>query len=235
MKLSSLQPAVISAHTESAQRFLASAYDSVNHVFETLDTVRGIRKSLKGTVKGRTPANEEDLLRAAIVFTGAGLDAALKQLVLDSLPVLLAQDRPLAHEKFEEFLKKKLERDGSVDATTLVRYLSSEKPRQKMIDDYVYFLTGSSLQSVQEVRRVVSALGFGEKELHREIGGLKDLFIARNQVSHELDLQRPETQGDRSRRTRTISGTQSLCHTGLKVGQMIINDTAELLNALEAH
>ena len=235
MKLTSLQPAVLSQHTETSQRFLASAYDSVDHVFETLETVRAIRKSVKGTVKGRTPANEEDLLRAAIVFTGAGLDAALKQLVLDSLPVLLAHVRPLAHEKFEEFLKKKIERDGGVDVTVLVRYISSDDPRQRMINDYVDSLTGSSLQSVGEVRRVVSALGFDDKELHKEIGELKDLFIARNQVSHELDLQRLETQGDRSRRTRTISGTQDLCHTGLEVGQMIINDTAKLLNGLPNH
>jgi hypothetical protein len=39
-------------------------------------------------------SNEEDLLRAAIVFTGAGLDATLKQVIRDALPSLLENDRP---------------------------------------------------------------------------------------------------------------------------------------------
>jgi len=50
---------------------------------------------------------EEDLLRAAIVFTGAGLDATLKQLIRDTLPTLLERNQQ-AHDKFEAFAAGRL-------------------------------------------------------------------------------------------------------------------------------
>jgi hypothetical protein len=49
----------------------------------------------------------EDLLRAAIVFTGAKLDATLKQLIRDALPLLLERSKQ-SHDKFETFAGERL-------------------------------------------------------------------------------------------------------------------------------
>lgn len=106
------------------------------------------------------------------------------------------------------------------------RYERTSEP-----DLSVYALTGSSLQSAEEVDKVAAALGIDDGELRRRITGLRPLFVARNEISHELDLQRPERQGDRARRTRSIGPTKDLCHEGLDVGQLVINAVGGLLVA----
>lgn len=102
MELRGLSPACGKPGTETAQRFLASGYDSVEAVLVTLKTVRELRRNDTGDIRGRLTSPEEDLLRAAVVFTGAGLDATLKQLIRDTLPSLL-EGSPHAHDKFETF------------------------------------------------------------------------------------------------------------------------------------
>jgi hypothetical protein len=91
------------------------------------------------------------------------------------------------------------------------------------VEDYIYHLTGSSLQSAQEVAKTAAALGIDDKDLRKRISELKPLFVARNQISHELDLGAPERQGERARRARAIESTVQLCHEGLEVGQLVIN------------
>lgn len=60
---------------------------------------------------------------------------------------------------------------------------------------------------------------------------LKTLFVARNQISHEVDLRAPERQGERARRARAIRPTVQLCHEGLEVAQLIINAVGNSLAA----
>jgi hypothetical protein len=93
----------------------------------------------------------------------------------------------------------------------IARYLTSADPRARLIEDYIYELTGASLQSAQQVQMVVGALGIDDADLRKRVNGLKALFAARNEVSHEPDLQRPEAPGDRTRRTRAIGHTKELC------------------------
>lgn len=191
-------------------------------VLGNLATVRELRRQETGDIRGRLTSNEEDLLRAAIVFTGAGLDATLKQLIRDTLPTLL-ETSTQAHEKFESFAVGNLGTGETADTRAIARYLTSANPRKLLIEDYIYDLTGSSLQSSEEVGKAAGALGIDEGPLRKRIGELKELFVARNEISHELDLQRPERQGDRARRTRAVGPTKNLCHEGLEVGQLIIN------------
>jgi len=227
VQLGGLSPATGHPGTETAQRFLASAYDSVEAVLETLVTIRELRRTGGGDIRGRLTSNEEDLLRAAIVFTGAGLDATLKQLIRDALPVLLETSEQ-AHEKFETFATERLGAGESAEARVIARYLTSESPRARLIEDYVYFLTGSSLQSTEEVQKVAGALGIEDAPLRKRITDLRKLFVARNEISHELDLQRLERPGDRTRRTRPTGPTKSLCQEGLEVAQLIVNAAGEL-------
>jgi hypothetical protein len=107
VQLDPLSAACLVQEADTAQRFLASAYDAVNAVLDNLDKVRAARRQQGGDIRGRLTASEEDLLRAAIVFTGAGLDATLKQLIRDTLPTLLESNQQ-AHEKFERFTTERL-------------------------------------------------------------------------------------------------------------------------------
>lgn len=228
MTLKGLSPAEFGPGVDTAQRFLAGAYDSVDGLLQTLETLRSIRKEAQGDIRGRMPENEADLLRAAVVFVGAGLDATLKQLIRDALPLLLECNEQ-AHDKFETFAADRLRTGDTVEVKVLARYLTSSDPRGRLIEDYIYELTGSSLQSAEEVQLVAGALGINDRQLRERIKGLEALFKMRNEISHELDLQRPEKQGDRSRRTRGKDPTIKQCHEGLEVGQLIINEVCTLL------
>ena len=197
-------------------------------LLQTLETLRGIRKEAQGDIRGRMPENEADLLRAAVVFAGAGLDATLKQLIRDTLPLLLDCNEQ-AHDKFETFAANRLRTGDTADAKVLARYLTSSDPRGRLIEDYIHELTGSSLQSDKEVQLAAGALGINDGQLRKRIKGLEELFSIRNEISHELDLQRPEKQGDRSRRTRGMGPTIKQCHEGFEVGQLIINEVCTLL------
>lgn len=203
-------------------------------MLDTLGTLRAIRKGSKGDIRGRVPENEADLLRAAVVFTGAGLDATLKQLIRDTLPQLLALSTQ-AHDKFETFAADRLGTGEFVDAKMIARYLTSSDPRGRLIEDYILHLTGSSLQSAEEVQLAAGALGIEDASLRKRIGGLRSLFVIRNEITHELDLLRPEKQGDRSRRTRSMPKIIEQCHEGLEVGQLIINAVCGLLKSESAH
>jgi hypothetical protein len=209
--------------TETAQRFLASGYDSVEAVLETLEGLRVAR----GRVRGRLTSAEEDLLRAAIVFTGATLDATLKQLIRDALPVLLDKSTQ-SHDKFEAFAAQRLGTGEIADTKMIARYLVSDDPRTRLIEDYIYDLTGSSLQSAEEVGKTAGALGIENADLRRRIAGLTTLFTARNEVSHELDLQSPGQPGDRTRRSRPMEPTKAMCQEGLEVAQLIVNAVGAL-------
>jgi hypothetical protein len=228
MPLRGLSPAYGHPATETAQRFLASAYDAVDAVLDNLEKIRELRRQEVGDIRGRLAANEEDLLRAAVVFTGAGLDATLKQVIRDALPQLL-ETSVQAHEKFETFAADRLGTGEIADTKIIARYLTSENPRERLIEDYIYELTGSSLQSAEEVQKVAGALGIDDAVLRRRIGGLRTLFMARNEISHQLDLQQLERPGDRTRRTRAIGPTTALCQEGLEVGQLIVNATGRSL------
>lgn len=228
--MKSLSPARLCASADTSQRFLAGAFDSVGALLDTLDTIRRVRRDERGDIRGRMPENEADLLRAAVVFTGAGLDATLKQLIRDTLPLLLEQNQQ-AQSKFEAFAADQLGIGEIADTKVIARYLTSPNPRARLIEDYIYKLTGSSLQSAEEVQQVAGALGIDDKDLRKKITGLREAFVARNEISHELDLQAPERQGDRSRRTRGMPKTIAMCHEGLEVGQLIINAVCDLLTA----
>ena len=134
MALKGLSPAEFGPGVDTAERFLAGAYDSVDGLLETLETLRGIRKDLQCDIRGRMPENEADLLRAAVVFAGAGLDATLKELIRDTLPLLL-ECNDQARDKFEEFAADRLRTGDTVDAKVLARYLTSSDPRNRLIED----------------------------------------------------------------------------------------------------
>jgi hypothetical protein len=221
-KLRALLKPVPRPATDTAQRFLASAHDAVESVLSNLEKIRQLRKAEAGDIRGVLTNNEIDMLRASIVFTGAGLDATLKQLIRDTLPDLLEVSSQ-AHEKFERFASDKMGTGEIADTRVIARYLTSANPRERLIEDYVYDLTGSSLQSADEVQKVAGALGINDKELRKKIDQLVPLFVARNEISHELDLQSPEKPADRTRRSRGMEKTVNICNSGFDVSQRIVN------------
>jgi hypothetical protein len=71
-----------------AWRYLKAAHASVGGVFDALQLVRERTATSRGDRRGQLTSDQQDLLRAAIVFTSSGLDASCQRLLRDSLPVL---------------------------------------------------------------------------------------------------------------------------------------------------
>lgn len=206
---------------DTAQRFLHSAYASVESMLKFLTDARLAR----GASRGTNTDSEADLLRAAIVFCGAGLDAALKQLIRDALPSLIEvnSDASAGLNKFAQKI--------AAEPKTSAEAMLSGNPRQHIIDAYVYELTGSSLQSVEQVKGVAAALGISDNAFVKQISSLKDLFTARNEISHELDLRDVERHGEKRRRSRNRTETEGLADTAFEVGQAFIDKVGKILSA----
>jgi hypothetical protein len=75
-----------------------------------------------------------------------------------------------------------------MDARRLARLLIHDSPGEALRTAYVESLTGSSLQSQEQVHTSLAALGLHEeRDLFRDARALNALFRARNQIAHEMD------------------------------------------------
>jgi len=173
---------------------------SANALWTAYDLARDSR----GKPRGITTDQEQDILRAMLVAAASGLDGALKQLIRDALPTLIVKDDSV-HSAFEKFTQRRLQ-VGEVDGTSgvspkiLARILAAPDPRAQLVEDYVYELTGDSLQSTEQLFKTCAALG-AEKVAIGDPKTLKQVFDARNQIIHELDMNLDSS--NRKRRVRS--------------------------------
>ena len=108
-----------------AQRYLASAYDSVaNLVLVTYPALRAQRDASRG----RLTHAEQDLLRAAVVFSGAGVDAVLKEAMRSCVPLRVAQATG-ARDKYLEFVTRHLQVGAEIQTRRLAELLIDDDPR----------------------------------------------------------------------------------------------------------
>jgi hypothetical protein len=133
----------------------------------------------------------QDLLRAAIVFTSAGLDACLEALLSHAVP--LATHNNNARMKFERYLEGQVNTQKVAQA--FIGALKAPDPRARLIELYILGLTSSSFQGSRSIRdRCLAALGITNEQLpDARVVSLDAFFTARNDVVHRLDLVKPQT------------------------------------------
>ncbi|MEJ5867344.1 hypothetical protein WDV85_06235 [Pseudokineococcus sp. 5B2Z-1] len=132
-----------------------------------------------------------------------------------------------AQSKFTAHAQKRLESDAG--NAFLARLITASNSRGALIENYIRAMTGSSLQSVEQVQTVAGALAITDKAPRKDIVKLRGIFVARNEIVHELDLREPSRHGDKRRRPRTISATTDLCHQALDITQRMINSVGLML------
>ena len=146
-----------------------------------------------------TTDQEQDILRAMLVMACAGLDAGLKQIIRDALP-LLVQRNPDAQSALERFVARRVrgaESDFGTDTKYLAKILASSSPYASILDSYVDALTGDSLQSTDQLMKAINALGLDPKTLGIDKEALGPVFKTRNQIIHELDI---DLEGEQRKR-----------------------------------
>lgn len=222
----------VQAARASAESAIAMAY-----------TMNALRKISEGkAVRGKFTSEAVDCLRSALLFSGAGLDTALKRLAADALPTLVQTDEQVS-KKLAEFAESEIgDESGNVRAKDLVRVLlgSGKDPRDVMVARWVRSLESNSAQSAQRVSEFASALGVVNGALRQRVAptkarssALEVAFIARNQIAHELDVTRPEDAArgrlESIRRYRNVDDIITSCAELLDVTQEIVNDVVRRL------
>jgi hypothetical protein len=219
-----LEPTAVAVDSpvQVAQRYLASAYDSVaSLVEETYPALRAQREA----GRGRLTHAEQDLFRAAVVFAGAGVDSVLKQALRSCIPIQIERSDP-ARAKYVEFVVSHVQEGETVSARQIAKLLVTANPEQTLRDAYIQSLTGSSLQSKTQVTASLAALGLqDQRELFKDSQSLDPLFKARNQIAHEMDMTptAAKGRGKRTRHERTLDAYLNMCHTGLNYCQRVLN------------
>jgi hypothetical protein len=153
--------------------------------------------------------HEQDLLRAMVVFASAGLDSVVKQLVVDSLPTVVLTNVE-AREQARTYVERKIRADGS--PRLLSQALVADSARDYLIELLVGDIRSGSLQSVDELSRATSFFAIPTADVIDDVDALRAAFHARNQISHEMDvdfaaapsIRRQRGRDELERHTNTI-------------------------------
>jgi hypothetical protein len=201
----------------NAYVILCNAHDTASSFLDSFTTVRKARNA-----KGTPTDEEQDLLRAALVFSTAGMDSMVKQLVRDALPTVVDQV-PGAQAMFTQFIERQIiRRDDENSNRLLAEVLADRSPRAKLVELLVYNLTSGSLQSHEEVMRTAAHFDIPSSQLVPDVTTLKEVFGARNQIVHEMDVD--FQQPNRNRRPRTRATMIALTNEVFRLSQTFLGE-----------
>lgn len=231
------QPHACPAQVKPSWDRLVAAHASVSGLFDTLHVLREhAARSKDKDPRGRLSEDQLDQVRAAIVFTSAATDACLRRLLRDALPTILIPADTGAARRFTSYLHSE-RLGGALDKDTKTAITSAD-PRGQLIDLYVKYLAGASVQRWTALRNVRDALGLpdglveGADLSDARLKTLDDFFHARNEIAHELDLIDTTGKGSRSRRHRDMIIVGAQCNSALKVIEAFLRATATALKTI---
>jgi hypothetical protein len=185
-----------SPECQSAFTILCNAHDAASSFLDAFEAVRKARKA-----HGATTDEEQDLLRACLVFAGAGLDSMAKQLIRDALPTVIEKNLG-AHAMLKQHVERQVLRDSANTSAILAELLVDPDPRSRLVVRLVADLTAGSLQSSEELMRVGSYFDIPSKDLAQDARALQAIFNVRNQIVHEMDVDFGQVNRNRRSRTR---------------------------------
>ncbi|PWK89492.1 hypothetical protein C8D88_102766 [Lentzea atacamensis] len=229
LKLTPLPSAPYGGSTiTTSWKYLGATHQSVSGLFDALHVLRLKGQQAKAESRGKLSADEQDLLRAALVFTSSGLDACLTRLLRDTLPALVATDGA-AEKQFKKWVSTRL--DNKVSAELRQAILDGD-PRARLVELYVKVISTPSLQATGDLRTVRDALGLTAAQVSDHlVDDLAPFFAARNEIAHELDLVDPTGPGTPSRRQRGMEAVRTQCDDVLAFVATIIQAAVRAVRA----
>jgi len=217
---------------KKAHLILKYSHDSANAFLEAFDTMRHRRDAIRGA----TTDEEQDLLRAMLVMAAAGLDSMLKQIVRDTLEVLVQSDDDV-REGLEKFVSRQIRGETEDEGLKagrqfLARVLIAASQQDQVIEEYIRHLTGISLQSLAEVKRTMNALGIAPSDAQVSDQVLSLIFDARNRIIHEFDINFAALRRNRQSRTRNVM--VAAANALLEVAEFILSAVDDKLVSAQA-
>ena len=210
-------PVLVKSHT-----ILIGAYEAASSFLTLFESTRQNRNA-----KGTPTDQEQDLLRAMLVFACAGLDSMIKQVIRDALELVIGQSEG-AHGNFQVFVEKRLARQGTLDPRFLAGVLTGTDPRKVLVAELVRELTSQSLQSKDQVLRAASYFDIPSNVLAEDIRRLEEIFQSRNQISHEMDVDL--NQPNRTRRPRRKAAMIDHTETILQLANTFLTEVDRRLS-----
>jgi len=115
-----------------------------------------LTKAKRGAERGMTTDEEQDLLRAMLVMAAAGLDGMLKQLIRDTVPLLISIDDDV-RANLEKYVTRQIRAesddfDSQRGAKFLGKILAAPSQQGQIIEEWTACLTGGSLQLPAELQ-----------------------------------------------------------------------------------
>lgn len=214
---------------------LRSTHESVTGLFDTLYLVRRTRASANNSsTRGRLSSDAQDLLRAAIVFTSAGVDASVQALIEGAAPLLILHHET-AKKRFETFVDNQVRSPKVTEE--FVAALKQRDPHEQMVKLYIAGLTKASFQGSGDLRdRAAGALGISNKQMAKKrFTDLDRFFTARNEVAHHLDVLNGSAADEKPPRIQRGQDTIGpMCDEALLVVRDLIKATATNLGTCRA-
>lgn len=209
-----------------AYRILERAHASVAGLFEAVDVLDTTRRQGNLSKKGRKSKVEVDVIRSAIVLSSAGLDASMKRLVNDVGRVLAVRAATGARHEFEEHLKREMQRPSI--APSFQQAVLGMNVDDQLLAHYLADRTKASFQGSNDLRvRVRQTLGISKSDVpDADIAVLDDFFLARNKISHDMDLKDPAS-GSIAREHRDPAHVAQRCAEVFDVAVRLINGAAK--------
>ena len=193
--------------TSKAKSILEYAHVTASSLLDAFEEWRG--------GPGAPTHKEQDLLRAMLVFAGAGLDSSVKQAARDCLPAL-ARNSDETRGELEKFIEKKIQEGGHRFLAQLLLHSNTE---DEAITRFVNHSTDSSLQSAEELHRICKSLGV--QGMTKKINDLRPAFKARNAIIHEMDMN--FSAKNRNRRSRRREQMVIWTNQMLEVADLIVD------------
>lgn len=209
-----------------ARRYLEATHASVSGLMDSFNVVHEKTVASRADGRGRLGRDEIDLLRAALVFTSSGLDAACHALVAECIPVLVERPGSTAAKKFELWLDDQIA-NPSVPFRVA---LKQPQPRAEFVGLYVEAKTKASYQGSGDLKdRVRDLLGIPNNKVHaNRVKALDGFFKARNDIVHQLDYVNPRSQST-ARHHRSPSDVVAECDRVLALVADLIGGAAHVL------
>lgn len=175
-----------------------------------------------------------DLLRAMLLFACSGMDAVIKQLIKDTLADVIARDQG-AHQQFHKYVERRLRKGGAADEqrapptadlSLLAELIIAPAPKNLMIDYLKRHLTDESLQSRDQLLKVAAFFALTKEEVLDAESETRKAFLARNQITHEMDV---DLATGEIRRARSYKDMVRACENILAISRCFIEGAQKRL------
>lgn len=171
----------------------------VNSLFSVYESVQKSRKSNKGLTE-----KEGDILRSMLIFSASGLDSVVKQLVRDTMLDVTKKNLEV-QKQLEKYIERKLKTKNTegvdiLDMKFVSQVLATRSPYERIIEIEIDELTGGSLQSKDELLKIASTFAIEPNQITKNVERLKEIFDARNQMIHEMDINLKSASNKRRNR-----------------------------------